>query len=65
MYFKVETIGDCYVAAAGVPNPMKKHAIIMSRFASSCILKMRKVVTQLEVTLGELKHLRFAQRCFK
>jgi len=24
--FKVETVGDCYVAATGVPEPMKEHA---------------------------------------
>ena len=24
--FKVETVGDCYVAACGLPDPRKDHA---------------------------------------
>ncbi|CAB9526247.1 Receptor-type guanylate cyclase gcy [Seminavis robusta] len=31
--FKVETIGDCYVAVTGIPEPQKNHASIMARFA--------------------------------
>ena len=27
--FKVETVGDCYVAAAGLPEPRKDHATVM------------------------------------
>jgi class 3 adenylate cyclase len=31
--FKIETIGDCYVAVAGLPTPQDDHALIMVRFA--------------------------------
>lgn len=50
--FKVETVGDCYVAAAGLPDPCPDHALIMARFAKDCMKKMRELSKQLEATLG-------------
>eukprot|EP00980_Cylindrotheca_fusiformis_P002434 scaffold580_cov72-Cylindrotheca_fusiformis.AAC.3 len=29
--FKVETVGDCYVAAAGLPEPRDDHAVVACR----------------------------------
>ena len=49
--FKVETIVDCYVAAAGLPDPRADHASDMARFTVLCIHRFREVVRDLEVTL--------------
>jgi class 3 adenylate cyclase len=50
--FKVETIGDSYVAVCGLPTPRHDHAANMARFAYLCLSKMRRLVKDLEVTLG-------------
>jgi class 3 adenylate cyclase len=50
--FKVETIGDSYVAVCGLPTPRDDHAAIMTRFAFLCLCKMRRLVKSLEVDLG-------------
>lgn len=49
--FKVETIGDCYMAATGLPEPRSDHALVMCRFAREAILKMDQVVKKLEIIL--------------
>lgn len=52
--FKVETIGDCYLAITGVPTPQKNHAVIMTKFAIACMEKMDYLIrTKLVQQLGE------------
>jgi class 3 adenylate cyclase len=50
--FKVETVGDCYVAVAGVPEPRSDHAVEMARFARDCMMRFHSIVQNLERTLG-------------
>lgn len=50
--FKVETVGDCYVAVCGVPEERKDHAITMVRFARDCLNAMYTTLNQLTIELG-------------
>jgi class 3 adenylate cyclase len=50
--FKVETIGDSYVAAAGLPEPMSHHATVMSKFAEEVLQTMNIVVNELSSCFG-------------
>eukprot|EP00339_Tiarina_fusa_P025544 CAMPEP_0117020940 /NCGR_PEP_ID=MMETSP0472-20121206/15856_1 /TAXON_ID=693140 ORGANISM="Tiarina fusus, Strain LIS" /NCGR_SAMPLE_ID=MMETSP0472 /ASSEMBLY_ACC=CAM_ASM_000603 /LENGTH=1185 /DNA_ID=CAMNT_0004726283 /DNA_START=326 /DNA_END=3883 /DNA_ORIENTATION=- len=50
--FKVETIGDCYMAVTGLPNPDEAHAVHMSRFAYQCMMGMKELIWELEAILG-------------
>ena len=50
--FKVETIGDSYVAVTGLPEPQPSHAMIMALFAGECKIKMNELVARLESSLG-------------
>ena len=51
-FCRVETVGDCYVAAAGLPEARKDHAVAIARFGRECMTKMFSVTRRLEVTLG-------------
>ena len=50
--FKVETVGDCYVAVCGLPDPRKDHHVVMARFARDCLHRMDQLTRALEVELG-------------
>jgi class 3 adenylate cyclase len=51
--FKVETIGDCYVAVVGLPDPRKNHAVVMVRFADDILQKTDYVLRSLVSSLGD------------
>ncbi|KAL3919374.1 MAG: hypothetical protein SGILL_003786, partial [Bacillariaceae sp.] len=50
--FKVEVVGDCYVAVCGLPDPRKKHSVVMAKFARDCMDIMAVTVRRLELELG-------------
>jgi len=50
--FKVETIGDCYLAVCGLPEPCKKHALYVASFARDCLEKTSVLAHQLIPSLG-------------
>eukprot|EP00980_Cylindrotheca_fusiformis_P015107 scaffold4170_cov79-Cylindrotheca_fusiformis.AAC.1 len=50
--FKVETVGDCYVSAVGLPEPVEKHTLVACKFARECKMKMTELTRKLEVSLG-------------
>jgi class 3 adenylate cyclase len=50
--FKVETIGDCYVAATGLPEAQIDHAERMALFAYRCLSKVKTITKKLEAQLG-------------
>jgi class 3 adenylate cyclase len=48
--FKVEVVGDCYVAVCGLPDPRKDHGLVMAKFAIDCMNKMVEVTHNLAGT---------------
>jgi len=41
-----------YVAATGLPEPQADHAVIMARFAKTCLLRVNNLTKMLETQLG-------------
>jgi Adenylate and Guanylate cyclase catalytic domain len=53
--FKIETIGDSYVAVVGLPNSRKRHAVVMAKFANDCRTKFTEMTRELEELLGPVR----------
>ena len=41
-----------YSLLVGIPKPQEEHALIMTKFANDCMLKMRHALEDLAETLG-------------
>jgi class 3 adenylate cyclase len=46
--FKLGTIGDCYIAVTGIPDPIEDHAIVLTQFAFEARDKVREVCSRLQ-----------------
>ncbi|KAL7544551.1 hypothetical protein ACHAWF_007931 [Thalassiosira exigua] len=46
--FKLGTIGDCYIAVTGIPDPVEDHASVLTRFAFEARDKVREVFASLQ-----------------
>jgi len=51
--FKVETIGDCYMAVCGLPDAREDHAVAMAKFALEMQRKIAIVRKKLLQRLGD------------
>ena len=45
-------MGDCYVAATGIPDAQPDHAVRMVKFARECLYAVKGLTQSLEYKLG-------------
>ena len=49
--YKLSTVGDCYIASAGVPYPQQDHAIVITVFAECCRQRAKELFIELSPKL--------------
>jgi class 3 adenylate cyclase len=50
--FKVDTLGDTYMAVTGLPNSQPDHAVRMAKYAQECLIVFDNLTRELEKDLG-------------
>ena len=50
--FKVECVGDSYVAVTGLPDAREDHAVLIAKYSIKCLLKFNVLAKRLEPLLG-------------
>jgi class 3 adenylate cyclase len=51
--FKVETVGDCFLACTGIPVETANHALSMARFSREVVAAFHQVIHEIGLKLGE------------
>ena len=49
---KVDAIGDCYVAVAGLRESDTHHAVTMANYSMECLAFVGNLINEMEVSLG-------------
>jgi hypothetical protein len=52
LFYFPQTHSDCYVAATGMPDPRKDHAVLMAKFANISLAQIKDLAGALESQLG-------------
>ena len=50
---KVETIGNCFLAVVGIPEPKEDHAYVLMQFGIKCMEKLKQLMPTLVPYFGE------------
>ncbi|CAB9514931.1 Receptor-type guanylate cyclase gcy [Seminavis robusta] len=50
--FKVETVGESWVGASGIPEPRIDHALCAAKFALGCMKKIPRLMKRQEIKFG-------------
>ena len=51
--FKLGTVGDCYIAATGIPESQEDHAVLLATYTERCRQKLKEIITSSAQDYGE------------